>query len=94
MSIIRIQLMRILRSTNNFSTLLLGYFIIITPILRSTNIITSYFLHTRISFNIRIVFYIRIIRKLITVTNRPTTGKKSNTPPYMTYIRIGTPRST
>lgn len=22
------------------------------------------------------------------------TGKKSNTPPYMTYIRIGTPRST
>ena len=79
--------MRIFRITDHFGTLLFGDLIKVSPVLRTAYVIPIYLFYIRMMFHIG-------IRELITVTNRPTTGKKSNTPPYMTYIRIGTPRST
>ena len=63
---VRIQLMRILRITQNFNTLFSCYFIVLFIVLHTTYIISIHFRDGRMLLQLH-------IRELITITQRPST---------------------
>ena len=65
--------MRILGIADNLGTLLFGYLVVVAPVFGTTHIESVHLTHTL--YGCGIVLHIGVVRKLITVTYTPTTGK-------------------
>ena len=76
-TIVRIQLVGILCVTNNLGTLLLSNLVVVLPILDATYVKSVHFAHAVNSC--RVMLDVRVVSKLIAVTNAPSASKQSDT---------------